>query len=1257
MRAQSYRPVLWALVLLAAALSVGAFAQSQTYTPNTLVIPMDTTYQDNGIFKAYGLVYLLLQHNIPVDWAIQDPKNYGDVDFTAPSVRTVTASGFGATVFSASYRGGPFVVDSAYYDAALPLVQAWIGTYPSVAVHRAEASFTANLSRRLYAAPTLAVFLDGNEVIAFTYLNAASIPMSDGRSWPTANSPTPAQCPSPNCLSESQIAGTIGVTPDGALLDAHGNPTVCQIMSMHYAPSNTDLANEVAREIRAFLTGRDVHAFFECEAVNWFESLSTAGPFLTTQGLVKANKPASVDYLNSARPFAQAHGTFGTQGGSMPAFALKTGSAYYSTIAVMVKKAGAAVGTTDVWITDHLDGNPANGKISYLGGHQYGTALPISGNPGSLGTRYFLNSLFEAPCSSEAVSTVALTLGGPATTTSPRVTYTLHYDVSGGWAQETTLTLPLPAGASFVSASGGGTFSGGQVTWNLGLLGEGSSGDLTVEVDLSTDGTYDFTGHSSWKVGTTPFAGDSNTVSTLLDRGAPAPPVIVTPADGSTTTDTTPPFTGTAEADATVLLYLDGSGSPIAVTADGSGSWSYTPPSPLAYGPHTVYAVARDGAGNLSGPSATHTFTVVHEPPVVAGPIVASPLGNTLSGTSTSPAGTVITVYVNGTPAGTTTVQAGGTWSLPGVLGLHGGEAVTAEAGTGSARSGLSNTVLVTPAPPVVSSPLFSGATSVSGTSTAPAGSTVTVTRNGSFLGTAVVGAGGSWTLSGLSEALAEGDILAATVTTAGLVSSPSAEVAVGAGSSDLTPAPWVTSPLYAGAVRVSGRSVSPAGTRIDVFVDGVFVGSTTVGVGGTWTFNLPSGSSLRDGQVVTATATDTANGLGTSAPSPQVVVSADAADRTPSPLITSPVYGGATSLAGTSSSPEGTRIDVYAGGVFLGTTTVQAGGTWSLSGIGPLAEGTVLQATATDEGGGHGTSAPSAPVTVLAPPSVPPIVTASLLAGPSQTIFGSSVEAPGSTITVYVNGLSAGTATVNADGSWSLPGVSLAAGQQVTATVEAPGKAVSGMGNTVVVSADAPSVTPPPVVGVPIAADATTVSGTSLPGAAVDVYADGLFLGTVIADGSGNWSLTGIGPLSDGTIVSATATLAPSGTSDWSAPVVVGTAIHLLRSDALTSLTQDRRPLFAHAIATPPYPSLEAIGPNHAFNPGEGTDGFQPSAPGSADDDKGYLRNVTTGTLDPDATVLTDNGRPLVFYELLDNNQKTLKLEKAGSSIRIRIE
>ena len=41
---------------------------------------------------------------------------------------------------------------------------------------------------------------------------------------------------------------------------------------------------------------------------------------------------------------------------------------------------------------------PGAGKVSYLGGHQYSTNLPISTNPETQGARLFLNSLFEAPC-------------------------------------------------------------------------------------------------------------------------------------------------------------------------------------------------------------------------------------------------------------------------------------------------------------------------------------------------------------------------------------------------------------------------------------------------------------------------------------------------------------------------------------------------------------------------------------------------------------------------------------------------------------------------------------------------------------------------------------------------------------------------------------------------------------------------------------------------------------------------------------------
>ena len=36
---------------------------------------------------------------------------------------------------------------------------------------------------------------------------------------------------------------------------------------------------------------------------------------------------------------------------------------------------------------------------------------------------------------------------------------------------------------------------------------------------------------------------------------------------------------------------------------------------------------------------------------------------------------------------------------------------------------------------------------------------------------------------------------------------------------------------------------------------------------------------------------------------------------------------------------------------------------------------------------------------------------------------------------------------------------------------------------------------------------------------------------------------------------------------------------------------------------------------------------------------------------VDTDSTVLTDNGRPLVFYELLDNNAHTLYLKKSRAA------
>lgn len=94
-----------------------------------------------------------------------------------------------------------------------------------------------------------------------------------------------------------------------------------------------------------------------------------------------------------------------------------------------------------------------------------------------------------------------------------------------------------------------------------------------------------------------------------MDTTAPAAPVVSGPADGSITGNNKPAITGTAEANSSVKIYLDGT-LLASVTADASGNYVYTPTVALPDGSHTVYSTATDAAGNTSVVSSTNTFTV-----------------------------------------------------------------------------------------------------------------------------------------------------------------------------------------------------------------------------------------------------------------------------------------------------------------------------------------------------------------------------------------------------------------------------------------------------------------------------------------------------------------------------------------------------------------------------------------------------------------------------------------------------------------------
>jgi len=69
------------------------------------------------------------------------------------------------------------------------------------------------------------------------------------------------------------------------------------------------------------------------------------------------------------------------------------------------------------------------------------------------------------------------------------LTYSLTYGnrAASSNITGTTLTFPIPAGTTFVSASGGGTLSGGNVQWALGSLAATQSGRQKVVVAVNND--------------------------------------------------------------------------------------------------------------------------------------------------------------------------------------------------------------------------------------------------------------------------------------------------------------------------------------------------------------------------------------------------------------------------------------------------------------------------------------------------------------------------------------------------------------------------------------------------------------------------------------------------------------------------------------------------------------------------------------------------------------------------------------------------
>ncbi|WP_437440288.1 Ig-like domain-containing protein, partial [Pseudomonas aeruginosa] len=471
--------------------------------------------------------------------------------------------------------------------------------------------------------------------------------------------------------------------------------------------------------------------------------------------------------------------------------------------------------------------------------------------------------------------------------------------------------------------------------------------------------------------------------------------------------------------------------------------------------------------------------------------------GQVLSGTAEAGV-TIVITDGNGNPIGQTSADANGNWSFTPGSQLPDGTVVNVVARDAAGNSSPATSITVdgvAPSAPVVEP---SNGSELSGT--AEPGSSVTLTDgNGNPIGQTTADANGNWSFTP-STPLPDGTVVNVVARDAAGNSSPPASVTVDA----VAPATPTVDP--SNGTTLSGTA-EPGATVSLTDGNGNPIGQVTADGSGNWSFT--PGTPLANGTVVNATASDPTGN--TSAPASTTVDSV-----APAAPVVNPSNG--AEISGTA-EPGATVTLTDGNGNPIGQVTADGSGNWSFTPSTPLADGTVVNATATDPAGNTGGQG-STTVDAIAPATP----TVNLSNGSSL----SGTAEPGSTV-ILTDGNGNPIAEVTADGSgnWTYtPSTPIANGTVVNVVAEdAAGN--SSPPATVTVDSSAP---PAPVIN---PSNGVVISGTAEAGATVTLTdAGGNPIGQVTADGSGNWSFTPGTPLTNGTVINAVAQDAAGNTS-----------------------------------------------------------------------------------------------------------------------------
>jgi uncharacterized repeat protein (TIGR01451 family)/MYXO-CTERM domain-containing protein len=449
-----------------------------------------------------------------------------------------------------------------------------------------------------------------------------------------------------------------------------------------------------------------------------------------------------------------------------------------------------------------------------------------------------------------------------------QVTFTFFYESTGqAAAANASLSTAIPANTTFVSATGGGVFASGAVTWTLGSLGVGVSGTVSVTVQVGAplaDATTltdlaSLTATGATTATATTNVTVSNALLTLGSTSAPSPvaagaPLTITldyantgsGAGGmATIVDMLPANTsfvsatngGTYDSTSNRVTFSLGA---LAMGASGSVSYVVDVATPLPNG--TILSdMATFSATNNAAVTATSSATVASAPslaltdtpapsPAAADGMLVYTLGYANSGSDAASAATI----THSLPANVTfqTASGNGTYST---------SANTVTWNLGSIAAGASGAVTVTV---LVASPIANGTVLTDAASLAT-GNAATVMANAdvTVTSTAVL----SLTETGAPNPVAAGTELVYTL-------------AYGNGGTDTAAAASIVAAVPSNATFVSAIAggVYDSGANQVTFD----LGSVAAGMNGTVTFTVLVSTPLANGTSLAASSMMSATGV-----------------------------------------------------------------------------------------------------------------------------------------------------------------------------------------------------------------------------------------------------------------------------------------------------------------------------------------------------------------------------------------------------------